>query len=121
MLDNYSRQDEIYYLVYKLPAPKERSVDNNEQKTHVVMQFPLLEKDKLTVPELEYLIEFVRAKSCSPIRMTLTSTSISLPNSFNTKPTLQFPDNILPNLRHIYLPNWVSESTPYDYIPAVEQ
>lgn len=124
MLDNFP-QDDIFYLVYKLPCIGDSGDAMSNQLIsldcpHVVVEFPLLEESRLTAPELEYLVQFMEA-SCPPIKISFTSSDLSMSNSFSTKPTLVFPKNHLPNLRHITLPNWDPASTLYDFLPAVEQ
>ena len=125
MVDNFPSQDEVFYLIRKLPALDREGPEGGsscfDSIPHLSVEFPLLQKNRLCVPELEYLIQFISETCPTPIYVLLTSTDISLSNSFNSKPGLQFPKENLPNLRNIALPNWDSSSTLYDYLPAVEQ
>jgi hypothetical protein len=126
MVDTFSHQEDIHYLVHRGASSGSGGTERGSAGgtaalcVEVVVEFPLLDKSRLSVPELEYLVQFMTA-SCPPVTVMLSSSDLSLSSSFNTKPSLHFPKQHLPNLRHIHLPNWDSNSTLYDFLPAVEQ
>jgi len=132
MVANIPEPDEIFYLVRRrfpasdITSPEEIGAPTNDNNLitpflHVVVEFPLLHLDTLSVPELEYLVRFVASSCPEPITLVMSSSDVSMSNSFAHKPELVFPRNHLPNLRHIVLPNWDSSNTLYDYLPAIEQ
>ena len=130
MLDTFAPED-VYCLIHRLPHSQENCSNDitsnsgsSSGSSHVVMEFPLLDKSRLHVPELEYLAHVLQASRPSlHATVTLTSSHIAQSNSFFSKPSLHFSKlPYLPNLRHVPLPSWDGSSTTlFDFLPAVEQ
>jgi len=85
-----------------------------DDQTKVLIELPLLDKKRLCLSSLDYLVDVTEL---DPIFLSIVM--ILSNDNFTTETSLQFPSN-MPCSKHIEVPKWNSDMILFDFLHECE-
>ena len=88
----------------------------SDDVTKLLVEFPLLNKSRLSIPQLEYLLDVTES---DPIMLGISFTFSASNDSTTTDISINFP-RTMPCSKAMDIPRWNPDTMLFDYLPMLE-